>query len=60
MVQPAYEGMLSIVVPDNALTPLRPLDSLGIHQLQDGKWVLAERQSIKDSLLILPAGLDLR
>lgn len=60
MVQPAYEGMLSIVVPNYAMTGLQPLDSLGIHQLQEGKWVLAERQSIKDHFSVLPAGLDLR
>lgn len=60
MVRPAYEGMLSIVVPDYGLTGLRPLDSLGIHQLQNGRWTLAERASVRENFLILPAGRDLR
>ncbi len=60
MVRPAYEGMLSIVVPDYGLTGLRPLDSLGIHQLQNGRWILAERSSIRENFLIIPAGRDLR
>lgn len=60
MVQPAYEGMLSIVVPDYARAPLRPLSSLGVHQLQDGKWVLAERDSVSERFVSVPASLDLR
>ena len=60
MVQPAYEDMISIVVPDYARTRLRPLSSLGIHQLQGGRWVLAERDSVIKQFLTLPAGLDLR
>jgi hypothetical protein len=60
MVRPAYEGMLSIVVPDYGLTGLRPLDSLGIHQLQGTQWILAERASIREKVLIIPAGRDLR
>ena len=60
MVRPAYEGMLSIVVPDYGLTGLRPLDSLGIHQLQNERWILAEQASIRENVLIVPAGRDLR
>lgn len=60
MVQPAYEGMLSIVVPDYATVPLRPLSSLGIHQLQDGKWILAERDSVIEQFVCVPVSMDLR
>jgi hypothetical protein len=60
MVRPAYEGMLSIVVPDYARKGLRPIDSLGVHQLQGGQWILAEPASIREKVIIIPAGRDLR
>ncbi len=43
-----YEGMLSIVVSHYARLGLRPLDSLGVHQFQDGRWVLAMPESVRD------------
>lgn len=60
MVQPAYEGMLSVVVSDYALSGLRPLETLGIHQLQDGEWVLTTPESVRASFGVIPAGVDIR
>lgn len=60
MVRPRYEGMLSIVVPHYAQHGLRPLHSLGVHQLQGGRWVLIDPTSIKERILVIPAGVDLR
>lgn len=55
-----FEGMLSIVVAHHGRFGLRPLDSLGVHQFQDGRWVACERASIRAGLLIVPSSLDLR
>jgi proteasome lid subunit RPN8/RPN11 len=55
-----YEGMLSIVVPHHARFGLRPLDSLGVHQFQDGRWILAKAESVRSQISIVPASLDLR
>ncbi|OGL15859.1 MAG: hypothetical protein A3F92_09445 [Candidatus Rokubacteria bacterium RIFCSPLOWO2_12_FULL_71_22] len=60
MVSPRYEGMLSLVVPLHGRHGLRPLDSLGVHQFQDGVWVLAERESVRQNLFIVPSMSDLR
>jgi hypothetical protein len=60
MVRPRYEGMLSIVVPLYGRHGLRPLYSLGVHQLQDGAWVLAERESVRQNIVIIPTAADLR
>jgi hypothetical protein len=55
-----FEGMLSIVAPWYGRVGLRPLDNLGIHQFQDGRWVLAERDSVRERLRVLPTKIDLR
>lgn len=60
MVLMPFEGMLSIVCPLYARFPLRPLETLGVHQFQDGRWVLAEAQSVKANVGVLPGGIDLR
>jgi hypothetical protein len=60
MVFMPFEGMLSIVVPNYGHYGLRPLDSLGVHQYQDGRWVLCERASIRSNFTILPSARDLR
>jgi proteasome lid subunit RPN8/RPN11 len=53
-----FEGMLSIVVPHNARFGLRPLDSLGVHQYQDGRWTLVT--GVRERFQIIPGGVDLR
>lgn len=60
MVLMPFEGMLSIVCPDYGRYGLRPLDSLGIHQFQDGRWILATRTSVCEGLTLLESGVDLR
>jgi len=60
MVRPRYNGMLSIVVPYNGRHGIRPLDSVGVHQFQEGEWILAERASVRSGLLVIPATIDLR
>jgi hypothetical protein len=60
MVRPRFEGMLSIVVPRYGHDGLRPLHSLGVHQLQQGTWVLADGESVRRSLVVLPTAVDLR
>lgn len=55
-----FEGMLSIVLPWYGQWGMRPFDSLGVHQFQDGRWVAVERDSIRSSLLEIPGGIDLR
>lgn len=60
MVLMPFEGMLSIVAPRYGHFGLRPLDSLGAHQFQDGRWIVCERQSLTDHFRILPTQIDLR
>jgi hypothetical protein len=60
MVLMPFEGMLSIVCPLYGRFALRPLESLGVHQFQDGRWVLAEPESVKANLSVLPGAVDLR
>jgi proteasome lid subunit RPN8/RPN11 len=60
MVLMPFEGMLSIVAPHYGHFGLRPLDSLGVHQFQDGRWVACTRDSLSGRLLILPTEIDLR
>lgn len=55
-----FEGMLSIVVPHYAHFGLRPLETLGVHQYQNGRWVLIERDTVRTGITEVPAGLDLR
>ena len=60
MIFMPFEGMLSIVVPHYAHYGLRPLDSLGVHQFQDGRWRLMSRESVCEGFLLLPSEVDLR
>jgi proteasome lid subunit RPN8/RPN11 len=60
MVFMPFEGMLSIVVPDYGRFGLLPLDSLGVHQFQDGRWVLCERASVQENFAVVSAAEDLR
>lgn len=55
-----FEGMLSIVVPRYGHFGLRPIDSLGMHQYQDRRWVLLERDSVREGITEVPDALDLR
>lgn len=60
MVLMPFEGMISIVVSHYAHYGLLPLESLGIHQYQDGGWVTAERDSVASAITIVPGTADLR
>ena len=55
-----FEGMLSIVAPWYGRVGLQPLHGLGVHQFQNGRWVLAEPGSVREHLRVLPAEIDLR
>jgi proteasome lid subunit RPN8/RPN11 len=60
MVFMPFEGMLSIVVPDYAHYGLLPLDSLGVHQYQQDRWVLCSRESIRANFTVVPTAQDIR
>jgi len=60
MVLMPFDGMLSIVVPYYTRFPLRPLDSLGVHQFQDGRWVIVDVDSVHHNFLVVPNGIDIR
>jgi hypothetical protein len=60
MVLMPFEGMLSLVVPHYARHGLLPLHSLGVHQFQDGRWVLLEAASVRAQITLAPCYLDLR
>jgi proteasome lid subunit RPN8/RPN11 len=55
-----FEGMLSLVAPWYGRTGLRPLHAIGVHQFQGGRWMLAEPESVRKRMHLLPAGIDLR
>ncbi|HLX35645.1 MAG TPA: hypothetical protein VKR30_10450 [Candidatus Limnocylindrales bacterium] len=55
-----FEGMLSFVAPHYGRFGLRPIDGLGVHQWQDGRWVACGRESIRDGIRVIPSKLDLR
>ena len=55
-----FEGMLSIVVPWYGRFELRPIDTLGVHQYQDGRWASVTRASVREQFLVLPDAIDLR
>lgn len=60
MVLMPYEGMLSIVVPQYAAFGVHPLYSLGVHQFQEGRWVLCSTESVRAAFHSIPSGVDLR
>jgi hypothetical protein len=55
-----FEGMLSLIAPWYGRVGLQPLHALGVHQHQDGEWVLAEPASVRERLHVIPDGIDLR
>jgi proteasome lid subunit RPN8/RPN11 len=55
MVLMPYEGMFSFVVGRYGDGPLHPRQGAGLHQFQDGRWVLVD--PVADSFLLIPAGI---
>ena len=53
-----FEGMLSIVVPRYGRYGMRPLEGCGIHQFQDGEWILCT--SGLEKLKVVRSCVDLR
>lgn len=51
------EGMLSVVVP-NFGVGFQELSEAGIHQLQDGRWVLCSPESVEEGMTTMPQRLD--
>jgi proteasome lid subunit RPN8/RPN11 len=47
-----FEGMFSLVIADYGQGGLTPLDGAGLHQYQDGKWILVEPEN--NPLLVVP------
>lgn len=60
MVLMPFEGMLSLVAPHFGHFGLRPLDSLGVHQFQDGRWVACDRPTVRSGFRVLRSACDLR
>jgi proteasome lid subunit RPN8/RPN11 len=58
MILLPFEGMLSIVVPWYGRDGMHPLSSCGIHQFQEGRWVLCD--SNLDGIQVVPGRVDLR
>jgi proteasome lid subunit RPN8/RPN11 len=58
MVVAPCRGMLSIVVPHYGHVGMMPLSIVGIHQFQDGRWVLCTDGL--DQLHVVPTVMDLR
>lgn len=58
MVLLPFEGMLSIVVPWYGKDGMHPLSSCGIHQFQEGRWVLCNTNL--DGIQVVPGMVDLR
>jgi proteasome lid subunit RPN8/RPN11 len=55
-----FEGMLSLVVPHFGRFGMRPLATMGVHQYQSGRWVAIDAASAAESLIEVPAEVDLR
>ncbi len=58
MILLPFEGMLSIVVPWYGKDGMRPPSSCGIHQFQEGRWVLCNKNL--DGIQVVPGVVDLR
>lgn len=58
MVLLPFEGMLSIVVPRYGTRGMRRLLGCGIHQFQNGRWILCVEDL--DRVTLLPEAIDLR
>jgi hypothetical protein len=55
-----YDGMLSIIAPHYGCFGLRPVHSLGVHQLHDGRWYRVTVASAKAGIMVAPTSIDLR
>jgi hypothetical protein len=55
-----FEGTLSLIAPWYGRVGLHPLHGLGVHQYQDGHWVLIRPDSVRDHMRLLPSSIDLR
>lgn len=55
-----FEGMLSLIAPWYGRVGLQPLHGLGVHQHQDGRWVLIHPDSVREHLHVVPDAIDLR
>ena len=55
-----FDGILSIVAPHYGHFGLRPITSLGIHQLQEGVWHRVTDASAMAGITIAPMATDLR
>jgi proteasome lid subunit RPN8/RPN11 len=60
MVLMPFERMVSIVVPHYAHHRLPPLENLGVHQYQDGRWVTVEPATVAAGIIVIPGDVDLR
>ena len=58
MILLPFDGMLSIVVPWYGKDGMHPLFSCGIHQYQEGRWVLSNKNL--DGIQVVPSMVDLR
>ena len=54
-----FQGMLSIVAPRFGID-MDGLETLSIHQYQDGEWVLCTTDSIEESFTVVPEEIDAR
>lgn len=55
-----FEGTLSVVVPSYGRRGMSPLEALGVHQFQDGRFVRIEERSIEGAMVVAPSSVDLR
>lgn len=55
-----FEGSLSLIAPWYGRVGLRPLHGLGVHQYQDGRWVLIHPDGVREHMHLLPSSVDLR
>ena len=60
LVLTPWQGMLSSVVPRFGHHGLRPLASLGIHQYQEGCWMLIDCANARERITVVPGAVDLR
>lgn len=54
-----FEGMLSLVAPRFGIG-MDGLESLSVHQYQEGRWVLCEPDSVTDNFTVVPEEIDVR
>lgn len=54
-----FEGMLSIVASNFGLD-FNNLSNAGVHQFQNGRWVLCSSASVASNVIVVPSAVDLR